>query len=404
MIKAVLLDLDDTLLHYPHGGTSVVGEYMALLRRFFHQETDFTDLSRNLAGIIRKINPNDDPTQSNYRRYWEALGPVLPQSVTPETLENALNRFYVDYYPELNQFSEPIDIVPGLVEGLLERGYQVVIATNPLYPQYVIEMRTRWAGLDPAAFARVTYMENSHFAKPQPHYYEEIMAHIGYEPYEAIMVGDNWRNDIIPAAHVGMRTFWIENRFARPDQSVKPDGQGSLNDFAYQVFEENWLEQLPPLPVKPHHITPRLLANVAALFGMVDTVLPRHWHQRPDPREWTPLEIIAHLAESERTTQRPTLQRIAREDNPFISKPPEPPQVGQWPFGLAADGLSFALEFAKERAQTLDFLAALDPSDWFRPARHSIYGPTCLLEMALLTARHDQLHLQQFCQTLGKCE
>ena len=57
-----------------------------------------------------------------------------------------------------------------------------------------------------------------------------------------------------------------------------------------------------------------------------------------------------------------------------------------------------------ERQRTVDFLAALPAETWDRPARHSIFGPTTLLEVANFTATHDRLHLQQICQTIGRCE
>ena len=60
--------------------------------------------------------------------------------------------------------------------------------------------------------------------------------------------------------------------------------------------------------------------------------------------------------------------------------------------------------FAEERQQTVAFLNDLPPEAWTRPARHSIFGPTTLLEMANFTATHDRLHIQQICQTLGRCE
>jgi hypothetical protein len=59
--------------------------------------------------------------------------------------------------------------------------------------------------------------------------------------------------------------------------------------------------------------------------------------------------------------------------------------------------------FATEREQTIALLTGLTDAQWGRPARHSVFGPTTLLEMAAFTARHDRLHINQLCQTLGKC-
>jgi len=70
----------------------------------------------------------------------------------------------------------------------------------------------------------------------------------------------------------------------------------------------------------------------------------------------------------------------------------------------AEEHCDLAEDFAAERRITVDFLSGLSPEQWLRPARHSIFGPTTLLEMADFTARHDRMHLKQICQTLRRCE
>ena len=90
------------------------------------------------------------------------------------------------------------------------RGLAVIIATNPLFPTTAIEQRLAWAGVpvDEYPYALVTTYENMHAAKPQPAYYREILAAIDCPPDRALMVGDDWKNDIAPAAAVGLHTFW----------------------------------------------------------------------------------------------------------------------------------------------------------------------------------------------------
>jgi hypothetical protein len=138
-------------------------------------------------------------------------------------------------------------------------------------------------------------------------------------------------------------------------------------------------------------------------MGMVHEMPPHYWRQRPDPNEWSPMEIVVHLRDSEGRVQRPRLERILQENNPFLIAPQPPPRPGAQALE-DLDGVAVAREFAAERARTLDFLSQLSADDWNRPARHSVFGPTNLLEMAAFTARHDRLHINQLCQTIGKCE
>jgi len=136
---------------------------------------------------------------------------------------------------------------------------------------------------------------------------------------------------------------------------------------------------------------------------MLRNIPARYWEQHPIPDEWSILQIVCHLLESEQVVQRPRLQRILNEDNPFLRSPQPPPGPHE---ALACDqsGLRAARRWAAERQKTIMWLRQLSANDWQRPARHSIFGLTTLLEMAHFTAQHDRLHLNQLCQTLGRCE
>jgi hypothetical protein len=220
------------------------------------------------------------------------------------------------------------------------------------------------------------------------------------------MIGDSWKNDMLPAAKAGLNTFWIRDETSDDgnfDNDLNPNGQGTLGDFFRLITTEGWLETLQPRPLQQYQITPRMMGNIAALKGLVEEIEPHFWTQRPDPNEWSPIEVVVHLRDSERHVQRPRLERILNEANPFLATPQTPPQPGTQNLDHE-DGLAVMLEFAEERRKTLAFLNNLNDEDWVRPARHSVFGPTNLLEMAAFTARHDRLHINQFCQTVGNCQ
>lgn len=395
-IKAVLLDLDDTLLH---GGEIFVRTLIQDFSHFLHRELGLPDDPHLLIKAVREVGMNLSPTVRNDVLYRQTI------AAADETLfEQKVQQYYASDYSSLQRLMRPDPSTLPLVEWLFEHEYTVIIATNPIYPQHGIEQRLSWAGLDPTwPFARITHAENSHFIKPHPHYYEEIMAHVGYEPYEAIMVGNDWRNDIVPAAKTGMRTYWVADSAKIPEGEIAPDGCGTLADFAGQLLQQDWLSRLSRKTPEPNHIPPRLIGSAAALMGMVEPMPERYWNQRPDPKEWTPLEVVAHVEDYERFVQRPDLELVAREHNPFIPVRwnPTTPTTRDL---AGVDGYQTALNFAAERMRTVRFLENLPPEAWNRPARHSIYGPTTLLELASFVYRYDQLRIRQLCQIIGKCE
>lgn len=400
MIKAVLLDLDDTLIGNPT--ESFVTNYIAALVRYLENRLDIEGVGRAVLDATKQVALNQDPLRTNAETFYARMRPMLP--VDPAAFDAAAADFYAQVYPQLRSGTEPRPVARPLVDWLLAEGYRVVVATNPFFPRVAVEQRLDWAGLPvtDVPFALVTTLENMHFSKPHPQYYEEILARLGVQASEAIMVGDDWKNDIAPAACAGLNVYWVDGG-TRPDTAQRGllDGHGSLDDFTTLVREMGWLETLAPRPLEPGQIVPRLMGNVAGVLGAASEVPPAVWAMRPDDGEWSPAEILCHLGASEREVQRPRLQTIAREENPLVA----PPAISPGPATQACpeDGWQLALAFAAERHHTLDFLAGLDAAAWDRPATHSRLGQTTLLAMADYTAQHDRAHITQLRETVAKC-
>lgn len=400
MIKAVLLDLDNTLITNPHNR---IDQTHQPWDDFFQAKTGRADAGQGLYAALHAVSTNLNPIAQNMDVFLHAISNAW--DMTANDILALFEAFDREAYDSIAAQISPRPAAAPLLSWLRESGYQVVLATNPLFTSEALRRRLRWTGLDDdfSIYALVTHIENMHFTKPNPHYYEEVLGRLGIANDEAIMVGDDWAMDIVPAYQAGLNTYWIREDGTSPGTSdVTPDGEGTLNDFALRVCNLGWLDTLQPRPISPEMIVPRLLGNVAALFSILAEYAPDYWQQHPDPAEWSPLEVVCHLRDVESTTQRPRVERIAAEDNPFLTVPQEPPGPGQ----IACEAEYFcdpAEEFAAERMKTVAFLESLPPEAWQRPARHSIFGPTTLLEMANFTATHDRMHIKQICQTIGKC-
>lgn len=400
MIKAVLVDLDDTLLI--NADKVFVPEYLRLIDAFIEERWQYPQISHVLRQYIQAATGLRDPRQSISDLAESVIAAATGRS--SDEIRTTFADFYAHVYPQLQDCIEQVPLAPRLIDALQRREYAVVIATNPLYPAEAIRQRLAWAGLpdDLTQYALVTHSENMHFTKPDPAYYAEIIARVGVEPDEALMIGDNIDNDIEPAAKLGLYTYLICPTPAVP--SPQPASYtGTLDDFFARVTRQDWPSDFAHRIPGPQAIEPQLRGNMGALAGLLTNVAPQHWLQHPDPDEWSIMEIVCHLLQSETTVQLPRLQRILAEDNPFLSPPRQPPGPGEVP-SCYEDGYQAANRFIQCRQETIQWLAQLQPQDWHRPARHSIFGPTTLLEMAHFTAQHDRLHLNQLCQTLGRCQ
>jgi FMN phosphatase YigB (HAD superfamily) len=115
-----------------------------------------------------------------------------------------------------------------------------------MFPRPAVETRLRWAGLPVSEFdfALITSYENMHTTKPRPAYYEEILAQIGVAAAESLMVGDDWGNDIEPAASVGCFTYWLPmNGESGPPHADLVTKYGSLDDL-FSLVASGWLAEL----------------------------------------------------------------------------------------------------------------------------------------------------------------
>ncbi len=241
MLRAILFDLDDTLLG--NDTESFMRRYFALLNDYAQPVMDSATFLPHLIQATQAAIRNIDPAHSNAEVFWANFEALT--GGRREELEPFFSRFYEMDFARLRPGVAVRPAAARLVRAAVDRGLAVVIATNPLFPATAIEQRLAWAGVpvDEYPYALVTSYENMHAAKPQPAYYREILAAIGCPPEMAIMVGDDWQNDIAPAAEVGLYTYWIAPADAEPPDPALVDGQGSLDVFA-ELVAGGWLEKL----------------------------------------------------------------------------------------------------------------------------------------------------------------
>ncbi len=207
MLKAILFDLDDTLLVNPME-TFVLAYFQALTRYVAHlipPERLISELMR----ATQTMETNDGNGPTNEETFAAVFYPAVGYERT--ALEPIFERFYAEAFPKLRALTRPLPEARPLVEWAFGRGLQVVIATNPLFPRSPIEQRLEWAGVPVTKFGYtlVTSYEIMHATKAHPAYYREILARLGRQPGECLMVGDDWERDIAPAASVGIPVYWI---------------------------------------------------------------------------------------------------------------------------------------------------------------------------------------------------
>ncbi len=205
MIKAILLDLDDTLLET--NMDNFLPKYFAALGEKMRRYAHPGELTNLIMESTCEMMQNKDARLSNKAVFESSFFDRL--GFSKSEVQPHIDEFYEKDFPKLRKYTRPISAAPELVEKLIIDFNDVVIATNPLFPRRAIEHRIEWAGLSQFSFSLITAYENAHFCKPDPLYYSEILEKINCPAHEAIMIGNDLNNDIKPAKSIGMHTYHI---------------------------------------------------------------------------------------------------------------------------------------------------------------------------------------------------
>ena len=396
MTKTLLFDLDDTLLG--NSMDAFLPSYLKALSRHLAAYMPPEKMAPQLLEATRRMEENNRPDCTLEKVFSANFYPAL--GYRQEDLRETLIEFYEEVFPTLKFVSEVRPEAVQVIESVLAEGYQVAIATNPLFPRRAVEHRLAWAGLpvEQYDFKIITSYEKFHFAKPNPTYFAEILAQLGWPDGPIVMVGDDSTRDIAPARQLGLATFQVNATFH--EAIGKPaHGSGALTDLLV------WLKTTPPEQLLPAYKTPQAtlitLRSTPAVFDSWCESLPlERWNQRSQPPGWSPVEIVCHLRDVDSEVNLPRLQKILTSDNPFIAGRDTDRWAEERQY-ILQNGPRALQDFLHARMEILSHLENLTSADWDRPARHAIFGPSRLFEIVEISSAHDRVHVDQMRKELA---
>jgi len=207
MIDTILFDLDGTLVRFVQD--DFINTYFAELRKVFVKLGLDADAAVKGVWIGTKAMALNDGSMLNTKRFWDAFSEHMDlRGEQLKTVEAACDSFYSNEFNVAKSVMKSSDIPKRIVRKMAERGYCVVLATNPLFPPCAVDSRLGWIDLDRTDFKLITHYENSSFCKPNPAYYHEVFSKINKTPEQCIMVGNNPAEDMC-VSKLGMEVFLV---------------------------------------------------------------------------------------------------------------------------------------------------------------------------------------------------
>ncbi|HHU62106.1 MAG: HAD family hydrolase [Bacillota bacterium] len=233
-IKTILFDLDGTLL--PMDQEAFIGAY---LKELGLKGTAMGYDSQKLVKVVMQgagLMIGNDGTMTNENRFWEMFLGIFGGDVQEHIAW--FEEFYRNEFSKVKAAVQPTPLAYEIIQSLKNKGYELVLATNPIFPKVATYERMRWAGISTDDFSLITTYENSSYAKPNLGYYREILTTIGAEPDNCLMIGNDVQEDLV-AAELGLRVYLVTDDLINANgDDITTFTQGNrenLLDFALQL-------------------------------------------------------------------------------------------------------------------------------------------------------------------------
>lgn len=229
MKKAILFDLDGTLL--PMNQEKFTKAYFQEIIKIM----DKYDSSFVISNIYRCINAmvNNTGIKTNEEVFWNELVNIYGNQILEDKIK--FDDFYLNKFDDLKNTCSYNKLSNVLIKRLKEKGYIIVLATNPLFPAVATETRMKWAGLDKNDFILYTTYENSYHCKPNLDYYHDILKYINCSADECIMIGNDVDEDMV-AFNLGMETFLLTDCLINKNHiNINQFNYGNINDLEIYI-------------------------------------------------------------------------------------------------------------------------------------------------------------------------
>lgn len=233
MLDTFLFDLDGTLL--PMDLDEFIKNYFYEIGKYFKDIIDGNILASHIMTSTQAMIENLEP-RPNEEIFMEYFGRLIEEEDLSE-YKRRFDLFYDEKFDRVRKCAKDEPIIRKSIEVLKDKGYDLVIATNPIFPISAIHKRIEWAGLDIDDFSYISCYQKNYYCKPQRQFYQEILETINKQPHQCYMVGNDVQEDLV-AGQLGMYTYLITDYMInRDDGQIECTHKGDYQDFYQFVYD-----------------------------------------------------------------------------------------------------------------------------------------------------------------------
>ncbi|MBU6475365.1 MAG: HAD family hydrolase [Alphaproteobacteria bacterium] len=194
MIKAIFLDMDDTLIV----NTVLYEEAAAVMSGYLcHYGVPLAEARRMLAKTDRDLFKTQGYSRERYPDVFEKVLRHYVPKAGDDKIET-VRRFAEDV------FSTVAKVKPGTIEA--------VELLTAKFPVYIVTQGDKEVQENRVAHLPFRKKLTGVFVveKKRTDVFSGIVDGLGYSPREAVMIGDSLKSDVVPSVAAGMHAIWIE--------------------------------------------------------------------------------------------------------------------------------------------------------------------------------------------------
>ncbi|QTA37766.1 HAD family hydrolase [Thermosipho ferrireducens] len=196
----IFVDYDGTLVKTPEEDFTKLYFYELSKKSGISPE----HIATLVMGTIKEMAQNQDGQKTLYEDFVERL--IKKDTRGRKYWIELFEDFYNNEFLKIKKFIQPNH---ELIDSIKQTTRQIIFASNPLFPKIAVEKRIGFVGLTPQNFVYIAYMENSHYFKPNPKFFDEILKKLNLNPSECIMIGDSEAD--MASEKVGIKFIHVSN-------------------------------------------------------------------------------------------------------------------------------------------------------------------------------------------------
>ncbi len=236
--RAICFDLDGTLL--PMDIDEFMGAYFKRIAAFAAAHGLDPELFMAALKAGTRAMAMSDADELNEDVFWGEFMRIYGEdNAGAIDIRIIADDFYEHDFGHIGDGFRANPNVARAIQTLTAKGYPLVLTTMPMFPVRAVKHRLGWAGVDSAAFSRITSYENSKYVKPRQTYYAENLAAMGLHGEDVLVVGNNTVEDLA-FLDLGADAYLVTDWLLDPiDFNIASIKHGSFKQFA------DWCETLP---------------------------------------------------------------------------------------------------------------------------------------------------------------